>query len=563
MRNYHCQHQTEKTMQSASRRRRLLRLFGLVAACLASMPAAASRVVYLAEQEFAFVPELYIADLETPGKPIRLNRPLSPFSIGVASFAISPDGARIAFSADQDRADDWDLYLVDITALGGWTRIGDLAPGHQEVFAKFSPEGSKLAFTASDASFGNVELYVVDLARPTEAVRINGNLADGGSVSLTGFEFSPDGRRVVYVAGELERKYELYVVDLAEPGRSTRLNAPGGSVGDSYEGRFALLDDGERVIYSAVGDKPGVRELHMVAIDSPARPATLNAPLQSEGDIFDFAVSPDGRFVAYTADQETDSLEVFLVDIEVPGVATKLNGPVQTGAGLAAFTPDGRYVIYAGDEERGPNERDLYRVAVEAPTIRLRLNTPPGSGADIGPFSISPDGRHVVYAPAQTDGFRRDLMVVGVDAPGTDFKVNGPLPDGTLDLFPRPTFDPAGEAIVFIAVESLDDSAQELFFASLSEPGRSIRLNAPMPEEAMVVTIPGSFAFLPAGAPPTGQAPPGSRPDEPRTESGGGGSLGVLGVLLMLAGLIGRRRPRAGWRQVTHKVSDFAHFLGA
>jgi Tol biopolymer transport system component len=515
-----------------------------LALCGVTGPVFASRIVYRAEQEVAFLRELYLVDLAAPGESVRLNRPLSPFSEGVSSFAVSPDGARIAFSADQDAAGDPDLYLVDITALGSWVRIGDLARGQRELFAKFSPDGRKLAFTASDPFFADVQLYVVDLARPGEAVRVNGNLADGGAVSLTGFEFTPDGSRIVYVAGELERKHELYVVELTAPGQSTRLNAPGGSVGDTFEGRFAIVDAG-RVIYSAVGDKPGVRELHLVAIDTPAQPVTLNAPLHGEGDIFDFALSPDGRFVTYTADQDTDSLlEVFLVAIEAPGIATKLNGPVQTGAALAAFTPDGQYVIYAGDEERGPSERDLYRVSVDRPEIRMRLNAPLYGGEDVWYFSISPDAMQVAYAPEETDGFRRDLLVVGLDAPGTAFKVNGPLPDGALD-FPPSIFSPAGETIAFIAVVSRTDSVQELFFSTLAEPGRSIRLNPALPKDAIVDPAPDSFVFLPAGAPPTGQAPPGqappgTRPDGPRADAGGGGSIGLGAMVLMLAGLAAR-----------------------
>jgi Tol biopolymer transport system component len=288
-----------------------------VLACALSTPVAASRIVYLAEEDHAYVNELYLADLATPGVTTKLNRPLSVFSEGVSRFAISPDGSRIVYSADQTTAGDPDLYLVDITAPGSWTRLGSLPAGHRELYAKFSPDGGKVAFTASDAFFAETQLYIVDLATPGTATRLNADLADQGAVSMSGFDFTPDGSRVVYVAGELERKFELYAVDVAAPRQSVRLNAPGGSVGDSWEGRFRILPDGNRVVYSSVWQNPRVREVHLVSIDAPGQPVTLNAPFQPNGYVFDFALSPDGHYVTYTADQETDFLlEVYAVNVD-------------------------------------------------------------------------------------------------------------------------------------------------------------------------------------------------------------------------------------------------------
>lgn len=527
-----------------------LSFFAVLILLASAVPAGAARIVFLAEQEFAYVDELYLVDLSAPGSTTRLNRPLSCISNGVSSFAVSPDGAQIAFSADQTTVGDADLFLVDITAPGRWTRIGALAAGQQELRAKFSPDGRKLAFTASDQFFGDVQLYVVDLADPANAVRLNSDLVEHGAVSHTGFEFTPDGTRIVYVAAELESKFELYMVDVAAPRQSTRLNAPGGNVGDHYEGRFHILPDSERVVYSAVGGNPGVRELHMVSLDEPGQPVTLNAPLQSDGDIFEFTVSPDGRFVAYAADQDVDHrLEVFLVDVAVPGVATRFNGNVQLGAALARFTPDSKHIVYSSDEERGPGERDLFIVSVEQPAHRVRLNAPVAAGVDIGAYAISADGAQVAYQPTPAGGFPVDLMVVDIASPGTAVKVNGPLPNGALE-FQGPRFSPDGEAIAYIAVESVDESIQELFFARVSEPGTSVRLNAALPPEGIVAPFRDSFDFLPANAPPTGSAPPsvsppcvhGEQPGAGGEQFGGGGAVGLPLLLSNLVTLNGRRR---------------------
>jgi Tol biopolymer transport system component len=491
----------------------------------------ASRIVYMAEQDIAFVNELYLVDLSAPGVTSRLNKPLLPWSSGVSRFAVSPDGSRIVFSADQDLAGDLDLYLVDLSVPGTWTRLGSLPAGWNEIFARFSPDGTRIVFTASDEYFGNIQLYLVDLADPAIATRLNPDLITNGAVSISGFAFTPDGGSVVYVAAQDQQKFELYVVDLARPGVAARLNSAGGGVGDNWEGRFRITPDGARVVYSAVGSLPGVRELQMVSLARPGVVTTLNSPIQAAGDVFDFTLSPDGRFAAYIADQDTDPVpEIFLVDLEAPGIATKINRQLHFGAGLVQFTPDSRWIVFTADQERGPGERDLYLAAVESPPEPVRLNAPLQPNVSVAQYTISPDGTRLAYLPEPIGGFVKDLMLVDLALPGTAMKVNGPLADGALD-FLLPRFSPDSEEIAFLAVQSLSDSVQELFFANLSEPGVSVRLNEPLPPEGIVSPVPDSFAFLPVGAPPT--AAPPSDSEEPR--SSGGGAASLLTLILLLA----------------------------
>ena len=471
---------------------------------LCSAPVYAARVVYLAEQRFSGLRELYLADTDAPGRPTQLNPPLpnisnNRYSNGVLSFAVSPDGARVAFSADQENVGDNDLYVVDIAAPGVLTRIGSLPDGHMELRSLFSPDGSKLVYTASDADFASTQLYLIDLSDPGTSIRLNGDLAPNGVVSQAGFQFTPDGTHVVYTAGELEAKFELYSVDLSAPGQSVRLNAPGGSVGDSYEGRFKILPDSRRVVYSAVWQNPGVRELHMVSLDKPGQPMTLNAPLQPAGYVFDFAISPDGNYASYTADQDTDGkLEVFVVDTDTPGISTRISGTVQSSSGLAQFTPDSQRILYTGDEEREINARDLYSAVIGSPIKRERVNSSLAASYDINAFVISPDGAQVVYRPEPPGGFATDLMLAKLDTPGSAIKLNGPLPDGTVEFRPI-KFSPDGEMIAFIAVESIGDSIQELFISRVSSPGSSIRLNGPLAPGGIVTPTPDAFEFLPEG----------------------------------------------------------------
>jgi Tol biopolymer transport system component len=526
------------------------RIYLALAAFVLPATVPASQLVYLAEQDFTYVVELYVVDLDRPGETLKLNRPLSSKSGGVASFVLSPDGRHIAFIADQDTRWDSDLYLLDLAALGSWTRVGSVEAGAQESFARFSPDGNKLAFTATDMNYGSAQLYLTDLATPSVSVRLNPALLSNGFVSLAGFEFTPDGRHLVYGAAQERNAVDLYLVEIANPGQAVRLNPLGGGVGDTYEARFEITPDGSRVIYSAVGDTPGMRELHAVSLAAPGIATTLNAPLQPEGDVQAFTLSPDGRFVVYAADQETDFVnESYLVELAVPGVATKINRPVQYSARLARFTPDSKQLMYFADEERGLFEDDLYMVSVEDPAQRVRLNAPLGPGESVvDNYSISPDGGRVSYTPQADDAYKTELMLVELAAPGNAVRVNGPMPDSALEFgsFGRQDFSPDGKEIVFLTYHR-DTSAHRLYFARPSEPGTSIAIGKPLPKDGMFSPVPDYFQFLPADAPKITPAPPPPAGSPPASGAGGGGgSIGLATLLLLLACLRPRRAKH--WR---------------
>jgi Tol biopolymer transport system component len=245
-----------------------------------------------------------------------------------------------------------------------------------------------------------------------------------------------------------------------------------------------------------VWKNPGVRELHVVSLEQPGQPVTLNAPLQPAGYVFYWAVSPDGHYATYTADQDTEGkLEVFVVDTNIPAISTKINGPVQSIASLVAFTPDSKRIIYSGDEERGIGARDLYSVLIEKPMTRERLNAPLPQTVDINVVTLSSNGAQVVYKPEPPDGYATDLMLVQLSKPGTAVKINGPLPNGALER--AASFSPDGEMLAFLAVESVGSSVQELFFARVSDPGISIRLNGPLVPGGLVRSTPGSVQWVP------------------------------------------------------------------
>jgi Tol biopolymer transport system component len=463
-------------------------------------PAYGERIVYLAEQDFAYVSELYRVDTQAPGITTKLNPSLSPFARGISDYEVSPDGLRVFYRADVASPGQIGLFVTEIENPGNSIQLGPLPVNVAAAFGRFSPDSRKVAFTLADDTFATVGVFVADLTTSTPPIQLTPDFGPNGSMGQTAFQFTPDGRHIVYTAAELD-VHDLYLVSLDAPGVATKLNPPDGSIGDSFEGFFEITPDGQRVVYASVLDNPGVRELHVVNLSEPGVATTLNAAFQSGGEIFSFAVAPDARHVLYVADQEIDNkLEVYLADLDNPGKAVKLNAPVQSNAGLAQFTPDGTHVVYAGDAARQVGARDLYMVPIEQPGNAVRLNAMVESNVDIHAYIISPDGTRIAY---QTDppGFPREIYISELNSPGTAMRLNGSLPTGALDR--SMAFSPKSEEVAFVAVESVTTSIYELFVARLAEPGISTKLNEELPPDGIVIphSFRNNFSYVPTNSP--------------------------------------------------------------
>lgn len=476
----------------------------LLFAVLCATPAIATQVVYVAEQDIPYVTEIYVVDIEHPGISLKLNKPISAQGYGVGDFELSPDGQLVAYTADQDTSGNPDLYLVSLDRPSVTRRLGSLDQTRIAHIVRFSPDGKKIAFTAFDQNYGDEQLYVVDLATPDIATHIGGR---SGTVSSNGFAFTPDSRSLVYAADQdRPGAKELYLVEISRPNEPQKLNpsfGEFGSVGDSFEARFALTADGTRVIYSATQDTRGLRELYMVELATPGVAIKLNPPLPPQADIDDFSISPDGRHVAYTADQEIDyRFETYLVDLAQPGIATKVNGPVQDGAVLSQFTADNRTVLYLADEER-PRLRDLYGFLVNDGST-VRLNQTLTGDSWVSRFVPSHDGTRVVYsAHPPGDQFLDDLFMVDLHSPQNAVRLNEQPSRIHMDSGRGiPAFSPDDQWVAYVGVESGSD--YRLYGVDLRNPGTSVELNGPIAPEGQVspASYRNRFAFVPEPANP-------------------------------------------------------------
>jgi serine/threonine-protein kinase len=156
---------------------------------------------------------------------------------------------------------------------------------------------------------------------------------------------SPDGKRVAYATTE------LWVHDWQRDTR-TRLSSSGGAITNPV-----WTPDGRFIVFSAAPS------LLWTAADSGGTPQVL---LEGKTNrLFPWSFSPDGKTLAFSDVSADDDYDLWMAPVEHDGSRLRLGKPdpfVQTQFNErdAAFSPDGRWVAYAA------NDSGIFEIYVRA-----------------------------------------------------------------------------------------------------------------------------------------------------------------------------------------------------
>ena len=274
-----------------------------------------------------------------------------------AAFSISRNGVLAYRGAEATRSVLWIEPTGQESAAAGMGGLDD--PENP----RLSPDGSRLALVVDD------DIWVFDLeGRPP--IRLTFDRGDNASPLWT-----PDGARIVY-----EGDGALFAVSADGAGQPERIGPRG------HHHAHAWTPSGDLIAASISGEQVRLVEF-AAAPDSEAReifPSPAN-----EG--FSAALSPDGRWLAYTSDA-TGSLEVWVRPYAGPGAPVRVS---PAGGTEPVWARDGASLYYV------QGRRTLMRVAVEASSrfefaaaVRLLkaefpvFEQPPS-------FDVAPDGRFV------------------------------------------------------------------------------------------------------------------------------------------------------------------------
>jgi eukaryotic-like serine/threonine-protein kinase len=207
-------------------------------------------------------------------------------------------------------------------------------------YARFSPDGHALAITVGAARGTNRHTAIHDLRLGTLT---QFTLEGGGHAPV----WSPDGRRIAFSAESEDSDAEdLFVQPVDRSAPATRLvRMPADQHASAWPADTVLAFSGD--LAGRAGNAGG-GDLFLVnpSVPGAAPRPYLSAPW-SEGDL---AISPDGRFAAYTSDQMGGS-EIFLRHFPAADAGGLLQ--VSIGGGRRArWSPDGRTILYQGLDDR-------------------------------------------------------------------------------------------------------------------------------------------------------------------------------------------------------------------
>lgn len=292
-----------------------------------------------------------------------------PYGLGAAEIAASAAGP-LGFltSAPATR----ELQVVDREGRV----LQALSPASDSRDIRLSPDGSRLAFEDLDAESGTRDIWILDMARRSRA-RLTQHPADD-----TAPVWSPDGT-VVYFLSYRDQRQALYRRDVDSGSLETHVfDFP--AAARPYD----ITPDGATLLYELLDQDDGW--------DLWTRPLAGGAPvpyMHSSFNEHDPAVSPDGRFVAYSS-PDSGGRQIYVAVLPTDGRRWR----VSTDYGREPlWSRDGRRLYYHG------KDRMLMEAPVELRGIAPVIGTPQPvfqlrfRGYDVRyHYAPLPDGRRFV-----------------------------------------------------------------------------------------------------------------------------------------------------------------------
>ena len=305
-------------------------------------------------------------------------------SSGAGFFAVSDAGV-VAIAPKNAIPTERVLVLVD--RQGHETELA--SPPADYNLPRFSPDGKTLAVAIGSGASADDDIYLVDLSSQ-RTQRLTFNQGHGHPL------WSRDGKWIVYTRG---RAGEVGVAKKAADGS-------GGEVMIKAQATLGFADgwlpDGQRMLVTDASESIDVKIL-----EADFKTVT---PLFATSTASEYApaVSPDGRFVAYTS-TESGTDQVYVETLPPGGGRWQ----VSDGDGLGpVWSRDGREIFFVHDETMmaaDVDTRGVFHATAAKPlfTGPYDLRTPP-----VRNYDMNVDGRFVVIKRKFLAGVPRQLVLL-------------------------------------------------------------------------------------------------------------------------------------------------------
>jgi len=401
------------------------------------------------------------AHTAAPGPPRLLaTQPFTSYPGSERDPALSPDGTRVAFVWDGGEGVNYDLYVKQRDTE---TPLRLTESEDNERYPAWSPDGSTIAFAGKRD--GRCGIFTVPaIGGPEQRLTY-------AEAPITGIDWSPDGRRLVYTFTYHEGHQPCLMLFDPATGEHRPLTDP--LPPNMCDHKPAFSPDGTRVAFLRYGGRFD-EDIHLV----PSEGGEVTALTERQRWVTGFDWTPDGTALVFGAAPD-GRYRLWSVPA-AGGPVTRLATP-----GEMAFTPSLALHAAGMVYEQLTCDCDIWA---------LRDHGPDGPAPEASPLisstrmdhspHLSPDGRSITFVSTRSGS--REIWVCEADGSGprqlTSFG----------DRFvSHPRWSPDGRAIAFTAnpdratavhlvdaatceVRQLGDTAQGAMFCDWSPDGRFI-----------------------------------------------------------------------------------------
>jgi Tol biopolymer transport system component len=328
----------------------------------------------------------------------------------VLNFSVSPDRQQVAYIADADAEDTPGLFLVSASG-GAATQIDPgFGTGFRLTSITWAPDGSQVAFLVDPAGPVRTEVYTADRA---SSRKVSGSVGSPPVVYLGNIAWSPDSRYLAQLVFDLKtgRPIGINTYDSAIGSANSSRVTPGVDLaaGETVERDFAWSPASDRIFYRSGHEGDNRIHLYSSAADGSdtLRVSSLSA---ANGETRNFAVSPDGQYVAFNADSNADgTYDLTVADIDGANPATLTQNREPYRPAVFEWSPDSDRISFSSDElMAGVN--DSYVADINGAN-KVKLNRDLGAGQKSRLPGWSPDGRKILYSSDEEQARRFEIYV--------------------------------------------------------------------------------------------------------------------------------------------------------
>ena len=330
-------------------------------------------VVFMADKDTNNTVELY-ASFEDGNYIIKLSEEMVAGG-NVVDFKVSPNGFWVAYVADQDTDELFELYVVPVDKLPddsavrvsvkiAGSGIREITARSERYFFAWAPNSSRVAYIAD----ARKDVYELFSSTPSgKQKNLISELVDSNS-DVEDFEWEPKSSLIAYVADQdREDVFELYTADADRDARrrTTRVSRAmaGRGIKESFgaAGRYAFgwAPDSSWIAYIADQLVPDKFELFTATADGSLN-GRISQARSNDQDVREFKWAPNSVRVAYTANHNlSDRIDLFtglksssgLNSSGSPRLLSSGLGPRQQVA-MFKWAPDSSRIAYTTDRNR-------------------------------------------------------------------------------------------------------------------------------------------------------------------------------------------------------------------